>query len=167
MSNFSVVQSTGLLAKPVKPVGQKKFSLVPFAKAKSSSVYSSASEATSLTQVPNIQTTKDRMDLIQETPEDIKDASGKDLQAALGIDHATTPTKNQVNEVEDEDDDDDDDYEDDNDFEPFETSKKDLYQADSQESKTQKTESEAKSLRDQPSRQTPDSTMANEHQMNT
>ena len=65
---------------------------------------------------------KDRMELIHETPDEAKDASGRDLQAAL-------TNKNLVKE-EDEDDD-DDDYEDDNDFEPFETSKKDFYQADS------------------------------------
>ena len=117
-------------------MGEKKFSLVPFAKAKSSSVYSSASEATSLTQIPvmNKPGGKNRMELIHEDDEG-KDASGKDLQAKLGINAAPlAPNKGQVKEAEDEDDDDDDDYEDDNDFEPFETSKKDFYQAESQES---------------------------------
>ena len=77
--------TAGLLSKPGEinnpVVGEKKFSLVPFAKAKSSSVYSSASEATSLTQIPAIQANRNRMELIHETPEEVKGASGgaKDL----------------------------------------------------------------------------------------
>ena len=84
------------------------------------------------------------MELIHEAPDEVKDASGKNLQAALG----SGPTNNYaantaaaaaksglVKETEeenaDEGDDDDDDYEDDNDFEPFETSKKDFYQGES------------------------------------
>lgn len=55
----------------------------------------------------------------------------------------------------DNDDDDEDDYEDDNDFEPFETSKKDFYNVESMESKTHRTESEAKSA-EVPERQTPE-----------
>lgn len=111
----------------MNPVAEKKFSLVPFAKANSSSNYSDYSEATSLTQMPINR--RDRMELIHETPEDIKDASGKDLSAAMGT--LTTVTKNLVQEEDDEEDEDDDDYEDDNDFEPFETSKKDFYPGDS------------------------------------
>ena len=59
----------------------------------------------------------------------MKDASGKDLRAALGATITTAAAKNQVQEEEDEED--EEDYEDDNDFEPFETSKKDFYAADS------------------------------------
>ena len=49
VSSGAIIQSQGLLNNPINPVKEKKFSLVPFAKAQSSSVYSSASEATSLT----------------------------------------------------------------------------------------------------------------------
>lgn len=79
--------NSGLVNIPAPPagMGEKKFSLVPFAKAKSSSQYSSASEATSLTQIPVINRTggKNPMELIHETPDE-KDASGKELQAKLG-----------------------------------------------------------------------------------
>ena len=91
--NDSAIKSNnGLLAKPPNPVGEKKFSLVPFAKANSSSGYSSHSEATSLTQMPI--NNRDRMERIQETPEDVKDASGKDLRAALGATVTTAAAKN-------------------------------------------------------------------------
>lgn len=131
VSSGAIVQSQGLLHKPIEnnPVKEKKFSLVPFAKAKSSSVYSSASEVTSLTQVPVIKNPQRRMELIHETPDEAKDAT-------LASPPSNTK-KSLVKEAEDEDqddnddDDDDDDYEDDNDFEPFETSKKDFYQAES------------------------------------
>ena len=72
------------------------------------------------------------MELIHEAPEDVKDASGKDMLTNL----AMTPNNvikslvketEEENDVDEDDDDDDDDYEDDNDFEPFETSKKDFF----------------------------------------
>ena len=85
------------------------------------------------------------MELIHETSDEAKDA-------ALGSPPNNTKknlVKEAENEDQDDDDDDDDDYEDDNDFEPFETSKKDFYQADSQESqKNAAAESEAKSQHD-------------------
>ena len=121
---------------------EKKFSLVPFAKAKSSSVYSSASEATSQTQVPVVKNKQNRMELIHETPDEVKDAT----LASPPSNSKKSLVKEAEDEDQDDDDDDDDDYEDDNDFEPFETSKKDFYQAESQESQQiAAAESEAKS----------------------
>lgn len=86
------------------------------------------------------------MGSIEETPEEAKnerDAPGRRGQTGLiGSDYTAPAGGNKANQ----DIDDDDSY--DNDFEPFETSKKDFYQLDSVESKTQKTESaEAASAR--------------------
>ena len=72
------------------------------------------------------------MEPVQETPEEaVKDATGKSL-AAMNVVSPPAPKDSSVDENEE-----DDDYEDDNDFEPFETSKKDFYQNESLDSKTQ------------------------------
>lgn len=88
------------------------------------------------------------MGSIEETPEEAnKDGTGHKLDFGT---ETKTPAKKQDALVLDKTEDaanDDDSYEDDNDFEPFETSKKDFYQENSIESKTQRTESEANTQR--------------------